>query len=115
MGRTILEDMQQKTLENKHLFNKSVPLFTVAIPSKGKMSFISGFTELKRFIEELDPNTIDLTTREFEVFEDDKVTIKNIWVLMIDGNPVFMLRNNKIMNKGHFVVVLKRTGFANSF
>lgn len=115
MYRTIIEEMHGKTLENQHLFKKSVPLFTVGIPTRGKISFVSGFSELKRLFEELDPSTIDITTRKFDIFENDKVVDKKeIWTMEFDGEPIFMFRDNKEMNKGHYIIALKRTGLFNS-
>jgi hypothetical protein len=114
MGKIIIQDMQNLTSQYKHLFNNSSPLFTISVPSINKMSFVSGFTELKNLFKELDPNTIDLGVREFPVVENDEIVgTQDVWYLEFDGQPVFMLRNNKVMNKGHFIIALKRTGFAN--
>jgi len=106
--------MKELTIEQKHRFNKSVPLFTVAIPSINKISIISGFDELKRLFLQLNPNTVDITMREFPVFRDGNVVgTEDKWSLELDNQPVFMLRNNKDMNKRDLKAVLKRIGFAN--
>lgn len=114
MQRTVIEDMQEKTLEWKHLFDKNNPLFTVCIPSIGKMSMLAGFESVKMFFQEQDPTTIDLREREFPVIQNGEIVgNQDIWTLEFDGNVVFVLRNNKIMNRGQIAIMLRRIGFAN--
>ncbi|NUH84791.1 hypothetical protein HUN92_13785 [Bacillus firmus] len=110
----VFETMKELTIQQKHRFNKNVPLFTVAIPIINKISVVSGFDELKRLFLQLNPNTIDIIVREFPIFSDGKIVgTEDKWCLELDGQPVFMLRNNIDMNKGQLIVALKRIGFAN--
>jgi hypothetical protein len=106
-GKTILDDMKMATLQVKSTFSDDEPLFTVAYIKEEqlKMSFISGFLELKYFFEDLDPDTIDLRAREFENFGD-------VWTLEVDGEPYFILKNNQELKRGQMHRTLKRIGFA---
>lgn len=114
--KNIIEDMRDITEGQQHLFNKKDPLFTVAKPSTGKVSLLSGYEALKMYLIEQDPNTIDVGIREFPLMENGEIVgQKDIWVMEIDNDVVFILRNNKEINRGQFISILKRTGFMNNF
>lgn len=113
MPNNIIEQMQQVTSESSKLFSKNTPTFTVAIPSKNKMSILFGIDSLKTFIKEQDPNTIDLGQRTFPKIKDGVVVDEeDIWCLEFDSKPVYILKNNKVMTRGQIIVALKQTGFA---
>jgi hypothetical protein len=53
----------------------------------------------------MDPDTIDLTTRKFENYGD-------VWTLVVDDEPFFILKNNQELSRGQTMRTLKRIGFA---
>lgn len=112
--KNIIEDMRKTTEEYNNLFNKDNPLFTIALPHIKKMSLLSGYEAVKEFFIEQNPTTIDLREREFTFSKDGIASeTQDIWTLEFNGQPVYMLRNNKIMNRGQYVSLLKRIKFAN--
>ncbi|MEB8829857.1 hypothetical protein P4H56_28415 [Bacillus cereus] len=107
--RTIIDDMQQKTLEIMDMtgMGKNDILFTLAYfdstREKLKMSFLNGYLELTNFLNEIDPDKIYVVPRDFGGRE--------VLVLELDDNPVFILKNNEIMNVEQLKVTMKETGF----
>lgn len=107
--RTVIDDMQQKTLEIMEMtgMGQNDVLFTLAYldrtGEKFKMSFLNGHLELGNFLNEINPNNIYVGSRDFGGRE--------VLMLELDDNPVFILKNNQTMNVEQLIGAMKETGF----
>lgn len=106
MGKNIIEDMKSATLLFTNSFKDDQPVFTIAyFEEKLKMSFLTGYLELKYFFQEIDPNNIIIITRDFD--------FGRVWTLELDEKPFFILANNKELDQKQLTNILMKIGFSN--